>query len=343
MAETLVSVQSGRSRKFAWTLLVIQLILFIIYASHVNYDPSAREVKIDNSNSANLGIDYVLYQDVHVMMFIGFGFLMTFLRRYGFSSVGFNFLLAALVIQVSLITNNFFKALEADKLDDKFTIGVDNLMTSDFTAAAVLITFGALLGKVSPLQLVFVAVLETLFFGLNEYVGALELKASDIGGSMFVHAFGAYFGLAASFFLSPASGRTRADGEPHPSNGSSYHNDLFAMIGTLFLWMFWPSFNGGPSSGNEQVRVMVNTVLSLSACCMSSFVFSFLMRPGRKFEMVRGAGGAGRRRARARPGARRPPIRPNPPPRLTSRTRRWRAAWRWAPWRITSSSPGARC
>ena len=30
---------------------------------------------------------YPLYQDVHVMMFIGFGFLMTFLHKYGFSAV----------------------------------------------------------------------------------------------------------------------------------------------------------------------------------------------------------------------------------------------------------------
>lgn len=39
------------------------------------------------------------------MVFIGFGFLMTFLRRYGFSSVGFNFLLSAAMIQWALICN----------------------------------------------------------------------------------------------------------------------------------------------------------------------------------------------------------------------------------------------
>ena len=34
------------------------------------------------------------------MIFIGFGFLMTFLSKYGFSSVGFNFLISAVTIQV---------------------------------------------------------------------------------------------------------------------------------------------------------------------------------------------------------------------------------------------------
>ena len=37
------------------------------------------------------------------MIFIGFGFLMTFLKRYGFSSVGVNLLLAAFGLQWGLL------------------------------------------------------------------------------------------------------------------------------------------------------------------------------------------------------------------------------------------------
>ena len=37
------------------------------------------------------------------MIFLGFGFLMTFLKKYGYSAVSVNFLLAALVIQWYLI------------------------------------------------------------------------------------------------------------------------------------------------------------------------------------------------------------------------------------------------
>ena len=39
------------------------------------------------------------------MIFVGFGFLMTFMRRYGFGSVGFNFLLSVLTIQWAILTN----------------------------------------------------------------------------------------------------------------------------------------------------------------------------------------------------------------------------------------------
>lgn len=51
---------------------------------------------------------FAVFQDVHVMIFIGFGFLMTFLRRYTFGSVGFNMLLAAFAIQWSTITLGLF-------------------------------------------------------------------------------------------------------------------------------------------------------------------------------------------------------------------------------------------
>ena len=46
------------------------------------------------------------------MIFVGFGFLMTFLRRYGFGSVGFNLLMAAFAVQWSTITSGMFKFIE---------------------------------------------------------------------------------------------------------------------------------------------------------------------------------------------------------------------------------------
>lgn len=72
----------------------------------------------------------------------------------------------------------------------------------------------------------------------------------------------------------------------HGDNGSNKTSDTFAMIGTIFLWMFWPSFNGALATETQKHRVVINTVISLSACCVMSFMFSSLVRPGRKFDMV---------------------------------------------------------
>ena len=66
----------------------------------------------------------------------------------------------------------------------------------------------------------------------------------DVGGSITIHAFGAYYGLAAALVMAPV-----AAGSAHPKNGASYVSDMTAMIGTIFLFIFWPSFNGALASG----------------------------------------------------------------------------------------------
>ena len=45
--------------------------------------------------------------DVHSMMFVGFGFLMTFLKRYGYGSVGFNFVVASYVLEWALFVRGW--------------------------------------------------------------------------------------------------------------------------------------------------------------------------------------------------------------------------------------------
>ena len=66
-----------------------------------------------------------VFQDVHVMIFIGFGFLMTFLRRYGFGSIAFNLLLASFAIQWSTLTSGVFQFIDQSDEDDCCTIRVN--------------------------------------------------------------------------------------------------------------------------------------------------------------------------------------------------------------------------
>ena len=224
---------------------------------------------------------YPWFQDVHTMIFIGFGFLMLFLQRHGFSSVGFNFMISAVTIQASILTNGFWHMVaEGGEFGTKIEMSSETLIKADFACGAVLITFGAVLGKVNPLQLVAIALIELMVYGLNEWIGAIELGAVDMGGSIFVHSFGAYFGLGCALMLGP----TQAFGHKH--NSSTKNSDMFAMLGTVFLWMFWPSFNGALASGDQQHRVAINTVLSLCACCVSAFACSAIFRHGKKFDMV---------------------------------------------------------
>jgi len=149
---------------------------------------------------------------------------------------------------------------------------IPKLIKGDFAAGAVLISTGAVLGRATWTQLIWMAFFELIFYSINEYIGAIDFEAVDMGGSMFVHTFGAYFGLAFSWVLGPPTEEEEEKGD----ESSVYHSDMFAMIGTIFLWMYWPSFNGA-LAGNEyhqQERVVINTVLSLTCSCIGGFFWS---------------------------------------------------------------------
>ena len=100
-----------------------------------------------------------------------------------------------------------------------------SLVTAEFAAATVLITYGAVLGKVSRLQLLVIGTLEVVFYAINELIAVEFLKYADAGGSIIIHTFGAYFGLALSRVLYTKKALD------NPKEESNYHSDLFAMIG----------------------------------------------------------------------------------------------------------------
>ncbi|OWK04737.1 RHBG [Cervus elaphus hippelaphus] len=156
------------------------------------------------------------------------------------------------------------------------------MINADFCAGAVLISFGAILGKTGPVQLLLMALLEVVLFGLNEFVLLSLLEVKDAGGSMTIHTFGAYFGL----ILSRVLYRPQLEKSKH-RQGSVYHSDLFAMIGTIFLWLFWPSFNSAPSAlGDGQHRTTLNTYYSLTASTLSTFALSALVGGDGRLDMV---------------------------------------------------------
>ena len=75
------------------------------------------------------------------------------------------------------------------------------LINCCFCNGAVLITFGALLGKVNLDQLMFIGLFESFFWCMNEAITVVTLGAADVGGTMVIHMFGAFFGVAASYRL----------------------------------------------------------------------------------------------------------------------------------------------
>lgn len=278
--------------KLTLAAVVLQVLFLVLFGIFVRYpEEGLPEVKKENATDDGHpgGIDhaekaeeevakyYSSFQDIHVMMFIGFGFLMTFLKRYGFSSVGLNFLVAALVLQWATLTGGWILHLGKDHL---IHVHMTDLIGAEFAAATVLISFGAVLGKINALQLLIMAIIEVVLFQVNEYIVFELCKASDIGDSMVVHAFGAYFGLTVARVIYNKDVKKSEEKE-----ASVYHSDLFAMIGTIFLWLFWPSFNSATAVGDGQYRAVINTYYSLAACAVVTFAISALVHKD-KFNMV---------------------------------------------------------
>lgn len=134
------------------------------------------------------------------------------------------------------------------------------MINADFCTGSVLISFGAVLGKTSPIQLLTMAMFEVTLFAVNEFIllsllgvrlskapittwesltraflwwimADLLVQTKDAGGSMTIHTFGAYFGLMVTRILY----RPNLDKSKH-KNSSVYHSDLFAMIGESSCW-----------------------------------------------------------------------------------------------------------
>ncbi|CAG9819740.1 unnamed protein product [Phaedon cochleariae] len=249
-------------------LVVSQGLLVILFCVFTTYK--------DNSDLSKYG----MFQDVHVMIFIGFGFLMTFLKRYGYSSLGFTLLLGSFIIQWAMLCQGFFDITE----DYKIELGLESLYRADIAAASVLISMGAILGRTTITQLLLMGAIEIALYCTNSYLGSKILKVTDAGGSIFVHVFGAYFGLAVSYVIN-----RRKNGKKESGNSlleSTYTSDLFAMIGTAFLWLYWPSFNAVELAGAQQRRAVLNTYLALAACCVTTFACSQLADRDRKLDMA---------------------------------------------------------
>jgi ammonium transporter Rh len=64
----------------------------------------------------------------------------------------------------------------------------------------------------------------------------------------------------------------------------NYLSDLVSMIGTLFLFAFWPSFNAALGVGSQQQRTVINTYLSISCSVIASIIVSKIVHHG-KLEM----------------------------------------------------------
>ncbi len=207
---------------------------------------------------------------IHIMamLLIGFGFLMVFVKKYGRSALTATFLL----VSVALPLYTSIKGLGI--FEEKGEI--EQLILAEFGAASLLIAAGAVLGRIKIFQYIILGLLFIPFYMLNELVVVDDYfhfvgKVADTGGSIVIHAFGALFGVAAAFSLT-----SKHDMEvPIESDSTS---DRYSVLGSMILWVFWPSFCAALVPVESIPYTVVNVFLSLCGSTLATYIASTLIR-----------------------------------------------------------------
>ena len=256
----------------------------ILYALFTNYEDGVhpatgnKEIKA-MSETDRIKSYYPLFMHVNLMVFVGYGFLSAFLKTHSWTSVAYNLLIGAYALQITILLQGpFHQIFSSPEVGStaggstqaggfqKISLSVDSLILGDFGAAAVLVSFGAIVGKVSVFQLWIIATFEVILYSLNEALCTNILKTVDMGGAMYVHVFGAYFGLATSFFFRPGKAIKDLDGRGQ----GGYNSTMIALLGSVFLFVYWPSFNGALAPPSQQLRIFINTIMAICASCITA-------------------------------------------------------------------------
>lgn len=269
--DTSKGLSSQQSNMYASRLLVVAQIAIVIL-----FGVCTKEEFVED----NFSDIYVMFTGIEIMMFFGFGYLMTFLSRYGLGAIGLTMLITIIGIQWGILVEGFFKAVYHNSWV-YVRVDIYSFMDSLFLVAAILISYGSVIGRLSPLQLIVMTLLETICYSINKVLllfGAVDLV--DAGGTISIHMFGAYFGLAVAYVIGKPSNSISTEG--------SSIADIFSLVGTLFLWIYWPSFNAGalePNSHQHQ-RAIASTILALCASTMGTFIVSMNFTSGFKIRPV---------------------------------------------------------
>ncbi|NXW99161.1 RHBGB protein, partial [Larus smithsonianus] len=264
-----MAVSPSTRRLLPLFLGLFQGALLLFFALFVTYDkPSAQAEDVNLVANQLYGI-FPLFQDIQVMLVVGLGLLLTFLPQYGFSALTHNFLLLNFSTQWALVLQGLLHHFHHGQVH----LDLHNLLTAEFAAVTVLISVGAVLGRTSPCQLLVVAACEVPIYLASEWAITTQLGVLDVGGTITIHVFSCYFGLGMSKALFGA-----VQQPVHPKETPTPRSDLLSLVGTLILWVFWPSFVAVLCQpGDAQHRAILNTLLAMSASAVTTVVASSLL------------------------------------------------------------------
>jgi ammonium transporter Rh len=262
-------VKKGPTKMKIWSaiFLVIAIIIGVAMIPQLNqYGTEVAMLAAEN--------EFMYEKAIHilVMLLMGFGFLMMFIKKYGYTSITATFLVVALSIPLYMLIRPYLWGASAD-------ISIANismLLFAEFAAASLLIAIGGPLGRINTPQYLLIGLLFTPLYAVNEWIlfsgGIIPNGAFlDTAGSVMIHAFGAYFSFGMITMLTTKK-------ERNINVETSKTSNKFAMLGSAALWIFWPSFCSALVAVNQIPIVAINTILALCGSTLATYVFSILIR-----------------------------------------------------------------
>ncbi|MCK5782965.1 MAG: hypothetical protein KAH06_00840 [Desulfobacterales bacterium] len=231
-------------------------------------------VQIAGASELEQVVDVQKYnRAIHIMAMLlaGFGFLMVFVKKYGRSAVTATYLLVSVAIPLYI-----FK----DSLGILGGSGseIDSLILAEFAAASLLICAGAPLGRLKMGQYIFLGLLFIPCYAFNEWLllgngfGIIPSGAFiDTGGSIVIHAFGALFGLGVIMTMTTKQ-------EIDLPVEADFTSDRFSLLGSMILWLFWPSFCSALVAPELVPHTAINVILALSGATIATYFASTYLR-----------------------------------------------------------------
>lgn len=228
----------------------------------------------ENSGTTLAGLSDVQKYEraIHIMamLLVGFGFLMVFVKKYGRSALTATYLLVSVSIPLYFLKENFYGIGSSEGV-------IDKLILAEFAAASLLICAGAVLGRLKMGQYLLLGLLFVPFYAVNEWIvlngglGLISGKVVDTGGSIVIHAFGAIFGLGVAASMTTQ----REYCTPIECDDTS---DRYSLLGSMVLWVFWPSFCAALVAPADVPRTAVNVILALCGSTLATYFASVKLR-----------------------------------------------------------------
>ena len=296
-----ISIELPQDSILHWSFILIyvilEVILIIVIAILFNWDKrnhpdySCIEYNKDKENiisdniynetEKEISTYYGLFRDINIMAFIGFSMLHTLTHGNAWTSIAFDILSIVISFQISL----FFNLIFENAFKESWKSGIlnfDTFIKAIFNSCAILVSLGAVHGKISHVQYLVLIIIETILSSLNFKLCDVKLKIIDTGGGLYIHTFGALFGLAIYIVLFRSKKKRARLTAYNRSNITNYLSNITCFIGVLFLLNYFPSFNAGLAlSDDGRYRAVINTYFSIIGSTVMTFIVTGFIYNGK--------------------------------------------------------------